>query len=315
MDESCDTPPSFWEHTSKTSFFGSLKESLNTRGGKYGLVTRIRVERSNSNSFFEFEYESEQRRFFWWVSISNMNTDSNSEGWHVVYVYVYLCRYVSRYCSTRTTSLTRTSRIHSQESSCCHRWNNTWWYSQWNLETEKHIFLFRKNRRWYMSGPCPPPSVALFTRGTNSDVSLTRLITVHTILLDELLLFLLGGVLSDIWCVNRETLRLSLDEEEFSVSPTSTLPISSSSPSLSSSERSSDVKCHPLIVNKLPWRHEKSELWPPVATLNISAFVSSKCEVSKSPCKLGWLVFLLRCFGENTTQVSRHDFFTEFLSY
>ncbi len=38
-----------------------------------------------------------------WVSISNMNTNPNSEGWVTVHVYVKVCRYVSRYC--RTTSL------------------------------------------------------------------------------------------------------------------------------------------------------------------------------------------------------------------
>jgi hypothetical protein len=39
------------------------------------------------------------------VSISNMNTNSTSQGWVTVCVYVCVCRYVSRYCSTRTTSL------------------------------------------------------------------------------------------------------------------------------------------------------------------------------------------------------------------
>ena len=49
-----------------------------------------------------------------------------------------------------------------------------------------------------MSGLFPPPSVALFTIGPNSDLSLTRLMIFHTTLLDVLRLFLLGGVLSDI---------------------------------------------------------------------------------------------------------------------
>ncbi len=72
----------------------------------------------------------------------------------------------------------------------------------WQLKVKvKHSMCVVVNtycrRTWKcVSVPFSPPSVALRTKGPNSDWSLTRLITVHTRLLHELCLFFLGGVLA-----------------------------------------------------------------------------------------------------------------------
>jgi hypothetical protein len=96
-----------WHTRQPQGFYqpGERKSSKESVSQEQTPSCRTRVVRSNSKCFCRNTNTNPNKEVSSWVSISNMNTNPNSQGCDTVYVSVYLCRYVWRYCSTRTASL------------------------------------------------------------------------------------------------------------------------------------------------------------------------------------------------------------------